>query len=430
MTTLTTVGYGDISGENTAERCFCAVMQICGTFVFATIMNQLSMVLDNMSMDAREKEYRMTKYRLFLRKHFVDEALAKRIIDWAGFQYTNVMAVQDSEDMLGCLPPSMKVNLALALHERMLCSIPIFHRSGSEFIAEVALALKMVRYNASEKVASFGEVADKMYIVFLGGVSMTSNSGRHISNFTPGDSFGDVSAVRKQIQRTNITCRDFCELWCLNNHELEEIFLKFPSIKRKIHRLLYDSALDPGLTSNAHKIKHCVPFKRSLVASSNFRGLSMMCSDDGTWLPSRSLVEPEDDPVKILRWNFIVARRLRRVHFHDPCSRLKNALTSFGNKVWGYHLSDDSDDHPGSPSFSYSHAHGNYLNTHMPIIPHIDTRSLALQGESKRAQSLSLSVPHARLPAYSLAVAPLCAHARTHRGERKRQWVLIRGLLV
>ena len=367
MTTLTTVGYGDISGENTAERCFCAIMQICGTFVFATIMNQLSMVLDNMSMDAREMEYRLTKYRLFLRKHFVDEALSRRILDWAGFQYTNVLAVEECEQMMGCLPHSMKTNLALALHERMLCSIPIYHRAGSDFIAEMALALKMVRYNASEKVACFGEVADKMYIVYLGSVTMTSYSGRHICNFTPGDSFGDVNAVQKQIQRTTITCCDFCELWCLNNHELEEIFLKFPSIKRKIHRLLYDSSLDQGLKSHAHKVTHCVPFKRSLVASSNFRGLSMMCSDDGTWLPSRSLIEPEDDPVKILRWNFIVARRLRRVHFHDPCSRIKNALTNFGNKLWGHDLSDDSDDHSGRLSCSYSHAHANF---ELPKCPH------------------------------------------------------------
>jgi len=41
MTTLTTVGYGDIGGENTAERIFCAMLQIFGTVVFATIMNQV-----------------------------------------------------------------------------------------------------------------------------------------------------------------------------------------------------------------------------------------------------------------------------------------------------------------------------------------------------------------------------------------------------
>jgi hypothetical protein len=201
MTTLTTVGYGDISGDNTAERLYCSIAQIFGTFVFATIMNQLSMVLDSMSFDAREKEYRLTKCRHFLRKHYVDDALSRRIIDWAGFQYTNEMAVKQSKDMMDLLPRSMRMSLALALHERMLCSIPIFYRSGSDFIAEVALALRLERYNAGEKVAEFGQLANKMYVVFLGGVCMTAFDGRHISNFTPGDHFGEINAVREQIHR-------------------------------------------------------------------------------------------------------------------------------------------------------------------------------------------------------------------------------------
>jgi hypothetical protein len=49
MTTLTTVGYGDVGGTNSAERMYVCCLQIFGTVVFATIMNQLSMVLDNLT---------------------------------------------------------------------------------------------------------------------------------------------------------------------------------------------------------------------------------------------------------------------------------------------------------------------------------------------------------------------------------------------
>ena len=99
------------------------------------------------------------------------------------------------------LPRSMRTALALAQHEQLLSTIPIFYQCGSEFIAEVALALVPERYNAGEKVAEFGQLANKMYVVFLGGVCMTALDGRHISNFTPGDHFGEINAVREQIHR-------------------------------------------------------------------------------------------------------------------------------------------------------------------------------------------------------------------------------------
>ena len=86
------------------------------------------------------------------------------------------------------------------------------------------------------------------------------------------------------LSRVTITCRDFCELWYLHKPLLDVIFLQFPKIKRNIHRLVYDAGLELGSILPADKLKYTVPFKKSLVASSNFRSLSMVYSEDGTLL--------------------------------------------------------------------------------------------------------------------------------------------------
>ena len=163
MTTLTTVGYGDIGGENSMERIYCAMLQIVGTVVFATIMNQLSMVLDNMNHHAREKEFRQTKWGQFLRHHYVDPPLVKKILAWAGFQYDNDVNWNEGKEIMQLLPRSMRSALALDLHERMLSTVPVFFRSGSEFLAEVALSLVPERYNAGEQVATVGEVTEALH---------------------------------------------------------------------------------------------------------------------------------------------------------------------------------------------------------------------------------------------------------------------------
>ena len=250
MTTLTTVGYGDIGGENTAERVYCAFLQIIGTVVFATIMNQLSMVLDNINFHAQEKEHRLTKCRRFLKKHFIDEKLSRRILDWTTFQYDNDVAWHENKEIMDLLPRSMRSALALELHEKMLSTIPIFFRSGADFIAEVALRLIPERYNAGERVATCGQIIDRMYVVFNGVCVMTAPDGRHISAFTSGDYLGELNVIREQIQKTHLICTDFSELWCLEKEALDIILPRYPLIRRVMAQV---TLLHCSLASDAYR---------------------------------------------------------------------------------------------------------------------------------------------------------------------------------
>jgi len=47
VTTITTVGYGDISGVNNTERTFCALVMIVGVISFSFASGSLSSILQN-----------------------------------------------------------------------------------------------------------------------------------------------------------------------------------------------------------------------------------------------------------------------------------------------------------------------------------------------------------------------------------------------
>lgn len=42
VTTITTVGYGDISGHNSTERFICILMMICGVVLFSLISSSIT----------------------------------------------------------------------------------------------------------------------------------------------------------------------------------------------------------------------------------------------------------------------------------------------------------------------------------------------------------------------------------------------------
>jgi hypothetical protein len=47
ITTITTIGYGDISGTNTIERIFCSLMMLIGVISFSFMNGSLTSILAN-----------------------------------------------------------------------------------------------------------------------------------------------------------------------------------------------------------------------------------------------------------------------------------------------------------------------------------------------------------------------------------------------
>ena len=55
-------------------------------FIIVTLLLVYPLSLSFLMYFIQEKEFRLTKCRRFLRKHFVDAGLSRRILDWAAFQ--------------------------------------------------------------------------------------------------------------------------------------------------------------------------------------------------------------------------------------------------------------------------------------------------------------------------------------------------------
>ncbi len=55
VTTFTTIGYGDITGSNSYERCICAFIMLFGVCFFAVVTGKILGVLS--SIEAKENEY-------------------------------------------------------------------------------------------------------------------------------------------------------------------------------------------------------------------------------------------------------------------------------------------------------------------------------------------------------------------------------------
>jgi hypothetical protein len=79
ITTITTVGYGDIGGSNTLERLFCCIVMLIGVVSFSYVNGVLASIFQSMdSHDAYKKEF-MEKFNKINDKYKIPEDLRTQI---------------------------------------------------------------------------------------------------------------------------------------------------------------------------------------------------------------------------------------------------------------------------------------------------------------------------------------------------------------
>merc|ERR1719313_216874 len=125
FTTMTTVGYGDITPTNDLERIYAVVVMIFGATVFGYIIGSIA-ELSSGREDALGQ-------KLCLLRDFCDErGLNQRTQSYAqrhyAFWYQEMTPLHDEPRLLHELPPSLRKEVILHIHRHAIRTIALFRR--------------------------------------------------------------------------------------------------------------------------------------------------------------------------------------------------------------------------------------------------------------------------------------------------------------
>ena len=84
LTTLTTVGYGDIIPTNNDERLYALGCQLVGAFVFGYILSTVAELVSNADPNAVKIESKLSEVRVYLRWHKFPTELTTRVKRYCG----------------------------------------------------------------------------------------------------------------------------------------------------------------------------------------------------------------------------------------------------------------------------------------------------------------------------------------------------------
>ncbi|MBL3657896.1 cyclic nucleotide-gated ion channel [Fulvivirga sediminis] len=233
-TTLTTVGYGDITPNTNAQYIYAICLQIMGVGVFGYIIGNIAGFLTRKDPATVRYFENMDRLSALVRYRSITKKLQREIHYFYTYQWRKRMGYDESSFLAG-LPRNLQRELSLQLKRGAIEKIYLFKDANEAFITEIAMHLSSVVLTPDQVLFEEGDRGDGMYFVLSGELTAVNRERTvEYSTFKPGAFLGEIALFEEKRRTATIIAKDYCDLYKLDRNSFEEVILKFPKIASTI----------------------------------------------------------------------------------------------------------------------------------------------------------------------------------------------------
>ncbi len=238
ITTLTTVGYGDITPTNDLEIVFTLVVMFLGVSMYAFIIGNVASLIANF--DARQARFRekLDQIQAYMRERRIPSDLQQRVRQY--YQYMWEYSHDDSMDInfLDELPHSLKTSIYLCLHRELLEKVPLFQDADQGFIEDLVIKLRPRILPPNDYIIREDQIGHEMYFIKRGEVmAFSEKTGRVYRTMSAGSFFGEIALLLSTRRTASVKTLSYCELYVLYKDEFDEVLENYPRVCEKVKEI-------------------------------------------------------------------------------------------------------------------------------------------------------------------------------------------------
>mmetsp|Transcript_43097 Transcript_43097/g.111690 ORF Transcript_43097/g.111690 Transcript_43097/m.111690 type:complete len:672 (-) Transcript_43097:1088-3103(-) len=250
VTTMTTLGYGDITPETDVELVLLILLMSIGCTVFAYITGNIVHIVQSMDIRAAAFKRKMDNLDEFMHVIRLPYPLRGKIQSFMEYAFAQNSLAQ-SHDFLTELSPSIKTEVALFLHKDLITKVPFFRDKDPSFLTEIVMKLRQRQYGPGDSIYRAGDVARCMYFLSRGLVQILSADEKEcIEVVEEGNYFGEMSVLSKKTaeRRTLYTVQSvtWTVMFSLHKSDLDIVLEDFPDVKVRRREKVGEKKLEEG----------------------------------------------------------------------------------------------------------------------------------------------------------------------------------------
>ena len=256
LTTMTSIGYGDVSPKTPSERIFGIFGMICGAVLFGHFMGNVLAVVADMSPAENEFHLKMDMLNVYMKEQNLNTELRRQIEEFYHIEHKLNNHQVDEAEMLKELPDRLKRELSLAISKRILGNVPLFEGMSSSFIRTVGLSMERRVYPQGEYVIREGHEVNKFYILTAGRACLLQDD-QVIGSIRNGEHFGSIPIHLNQLSATpfksaySVRTLEWTEVRSLSISIFRQLIGQFPDAKGVLVQRIADNLFHQSKKTDA-----------------------------------------------------------------------------------------------------------------------------------------------------------------------------------
>uniref|UniRef100_A0A7N6B461 Potassium voltage-gated channel, subfamily H (eag-related), member 5b n=1 Tax=Anabas testudineus TaxID=64144 RepID=A0A7N6B461_ANATE len=307
MTSLTTIGFGNIAPTTDGEKIFSVAMMMVGSLLYATIFGNVTTIFQQMYANTNRYHEMLNNVRDFLKLYQVPKGLSERVMDYIVSTWSMSRGI-DTEKVLSICPKDMRADICVHLNRKVFNEHPAFRLASDGCLRSLAVEFQTIHCAPGDLIFHAGESVDTLCFVVSGSLEVIQDE-EVIAILGKGDVFGDVFWKETTLAHAcaNVRALTYCDLHVIKREALLKVLEFYTAFANSFSRNLI-------LTCNLRK---------RII----FRKISEVKKEEEERQRAKNEVQltiPQDHPVRKLFQKFKQQKELRNQGAARPHSSMQN----------------------------------------------------------------------------------------------------------
>ena len=242
LTTVTTVGYGDVNAGTNIERVYNLFFMSFGVIMYSFAIGSLSSIVSTLDDKTAEMNQKLQILSSIKKEFNLDQEIYNKVRKLIKYDLSRNQ--KDKMDFLQELPNKLRIELSQIMHDNIIHKIYFFKYQPNDFIAYLTPLLKSIKFSQNDYLYKCNDVIDEMYFILKGTIILCLSKDykeKELKEIKKYHNFGEIEMCLNEKLTHNIKVKSrSCELFVLKKNDFLRLSVNF---KDYIEKFLQKSLL-------------------------------------------------------------------------------------------------------------------------------------------------------------------------------------------